>query len=37
LFEQVGKENSEVLATLKVLWLVIEDKTKEISLEDAKK
>jgi len=36
LFEQVGKENSEVLATLKVLWLVIEDKTKEISLEDAK-
>jgi len=36
LFEQVGKENSEVLATLKVLWSVIEDMTKEISLEDAK-
>jgi len=34
---RVGKENSEVLATLKVLCLVIEDKTKEISLEDAKK
>jgi len=33
---RVGKENSEVLATLMVLWSVIEDMTKEISLEDAK-
>lgn len=34
--ERKTRKRKKVLATLKVLWSVIEDMTKEISPEDAK-